>query len=428
MLYLIYEWWNEAFQSGAEWAQATSFLNLLKYITVRAGLACALTFVLSLAFGPWVIRKLISLKVGQPIRSAEEVHKLHELHGAKAGTPTMGGVLILGSVLVAVLLCGRVLNPFVAVTMFVMLGLGLLGFVDDFTKVKLKNSDGVSPRVKLSWQFGIAIVAALFLYAQPAVTGDANGAALGSDALQTVMVSTGEAESVSEEVDRYPPRGSAGYWLQVDGKAQPMSSSQLTAPIFKRPLFDMWFFAIPFFALIIIGASNAVNLTDGLDGLAAGCTITTGLAYAALAYLGGHLVLGFDYLHIAYHPMLSELAVVMLALVGASFGFLWFNSHPAKVFMGDTGSLAIGGALGTAAICTKQELLLVIIGWIFVMEALSVMIQVGSFKLRKKRVFAMAPIHHHFELRGWHESQVIVRFWIISILSAMLGLATLKII
>ncbi len=425
MLYAIYEWWYAALQNGAEWAETFSFLNILKYLTVRAALACMLTFSLSLVFGPWVIRQLISLKVGQPIRSAEKVHKLHEFHGAKAGTPTMGGVMILGSVLIAVLLCGRALNPFVAVTMFVMLGLGLLGFIDDYTKVKLKNSDGVSARAKLSWQFFIAMIAGCFLFFKPVVAGTLEAKEPKRSTIENVAIENAEAEG---NKDRFPPKDATGYWLQVDGKAQSMRSSELTAPVKKTPLFDLWYFAIPFFAVIIIGASNAVNLTDGLDGLAAGCTITTGLAYAVVAYLGGHLVLGFDYLHIAYNPMLGELAVVMMALVGASFGFLWFNSHPAKVFMGDTGSLAIGGVLGTAAICTKQELLLVVIGWVFVMESLSVMIQVGSFKLRKKRVFAMAPVHHHFELRGWHESQVIIRFWIISILCAMLGLATLKVI
>jgi phospho-N-acetylmuramoyl-pentapeptide-transferase len=425
MLYAIYEWWREAFTNGESWAESWSFLNILKYLTVRAALACMLTFILSLVFGPRVIRKLISLKVGQPIRSAEEVHKLHELHGAKAGTPTMGGVMILGSVLIAVLLCGRAMNPFVAVTMFVMLGLGLLGFIDDFTKVKLKNSDGVSAKGKLAWQFGTALVAGCFLFFKPEVAGTLDHSEPKRATIENVFVKDGD---VSEREDRYPPKDATGFWMQIDGKAERMSSSELTAPLVKKPLFDLWYLAIPFFAFIIIGASNAVNLTDGLDGLATGCTITTGLAYAVLAYLGGHLILGFDYLHIPYNPLLGELAVVMMALVGASFGFLWFNCHPAKVFMGDTGSLAIGGALGTAAICTKQELLLVIIGWVFVMEALSVMIQVGSFKLRKKRVFAMAPIHHHFELRGWHESQVIIRFWILSILCAMLGLASLKII
>lgn len=426
MLYAMYEWWYAALQDGAEWAERFSFLNLLKYLTVRAALACMLTFALSLFLGPRVIRKLISLKVGQPIRSAAEVHKLHELHGAKAGTPTMGGVMIIGSVLVAVLLCGRALNPFVAVTMFVMIGLGLLGFIDDYTKVKLKNSDGVSARTKLGWQFGIALVAGCFLFFKPEVAGTL--AAKEPKRATIENVENQDVATTKANEDRFPPKDATGYWVQVDGKAQAMRSSELTIPLAKTPLFDLWYLAIPFFAIIIIGASNAVNLTDGLDGLAAGCTITTGLAYAVVAYLGGHLVLGFDYLHMAYNPMLGELAVVMMAIVGASFGFLWFNCHPAKVFMGDTGSLAIGGAIGTAAICTKQELLLVIIGWVFVMEALSVIIQVGSFKMRKKRVFAMAPIHHHFELRGWHESQVIIRFWIISILCAMVGLASLKII
>lgn len=426
MLYAIYEWWFEALKSGEAWAAQCSFLNILRYLTVRAGLACVLTFSLSVLFGPKVIRKLISLKVGQPIRSAEEVHKLHELHGAKAGTPTMGGVMILFSVLIAVLLCGRAMNPFVAVTMFVMMGLGLLGFIDDYTKVKLKNSDGVSAKTKLGWQLAVALAAGCFLFFKAEVSGSQTDnnprrETIGQGAATPRTLSTADDE-------RFPPKGASGYWLQVSGQAQPVKSSELTAPFSKKPLFDLWYLSIPFFAFIIIGASNAVNLTDGLDGLAAGCTITTGLAYAVIAYLGGHLVLGFDYLHIPYNPLLGELTVVMMALVGAVFGFLWFNCHPAKVFMGDTGSLAIGGALGTAAICTKQELLLVVIGWVFVMEALSVILQVGSFKLRKKRIFAMAPIHHHFELRGWHESQVIIRFWILSILCAMVGLASLKIL
>jgi phospho-N-acetylmuramoyl-pentapeptide-transferase len=192
-------------------------------------------------------------------------------------------------------------------------------------------------------------------------------------------------------------------------------------------LIDLGIFVIPFFVLIIIGCSNAVNLTDGLDGLATGCTISVALSYSMLAYLAGHFFMATEYLVIPHNRYLAELAVFLMALAGAGFGFLWFNCHPAKVFMGDTGSLAIGGALGTAAICTKQELLLVIIGGVFVMEALSVMLQVGSFKLRKKRIFKMAPIHHHFELLGWHESQVIIRFWILSIMLALFGIALLKI-
>jgi len=387
MLYWIYEFWLSELKAGAEWAETFSFLRLLGYITVRAGLACLLTFNISVMMGPWVIRKLISLKVGQPIRSAAEVHKLNELHGGKAGTPTMGGVMILGTVLLAVLICGRPLNPFVAVTTCVMLALGMLGFVDDYTKVKLKSSDGVSGKTKLFWQFFVGMAAATFLYFKTQTPG-------------------------------------AGYAFG----GEPMAISEITFPLLKTSMVDIGFLCIPFFAIIIVGCSNAVNLTDGLDGLATGCTITVALTYAVIAYLAGHAYMAKEYLFIPYNTHVVELTVFLMALVGAGFGFLWYNCHPAKVFMGDTGSLAIGGALATAAICAKHELLLVIIGWVFVMEALSVIIQVTSFKLTGKRVFAMSPIHHHFELRGWHESQVIVRFWIISIFSGLVGIAILKIV
>ena len=206
-----------------------------------------------------------------------------------------------------------------------------------------------------------------------------------------------------------------------------MAISELGIPLLKEPFIDLSYIAIPFFIFIIIGASNAVNLTDGLDGLASGCTITTCIAYAIIAYIAGNII-AFSRFHIPFNPELSELAVFIMAMVGATFGFLWFNCHPARVFMGDTGSLAIGGSIGTMAICTKQEFLLVVIGFIFVMEAVSVILQVGSFKMRGKRIFKMAPIHHHFELKGWHESQVIIRFWILSIICAFIGLALLKVV
>ena len=403
MLYWIYEWWKAAFdaekaQGVQEWAHTFSFLNLLGYITFRAAVACLLAFVVSLMAGPRVIRRLISLKVGQPIRTAEEVHKLAELHGGKVGTPTMGGVLILGSVLIAVFVCAQPLNPFVAVCSCTMAALGLLGFCDDYKKVKQKKSDGVSARTKLFWQLVVAVVAACFIYFKKEISG--YGATPDELAINVAGFRLGD---------------------------QSIGIGQICFPLFKTGIIDLGFLVIPFFAAIIIGCSNAVNLTDGLDGLATGCTITVALAYAGLAYLAGHFYMAAEYLVIPYNRYIGELAVLLLALAGAGFGFLWFNCHPAKVFMGDTGSLAIGGALGTAAICVKQELLLVIIGGVFVMEAMSVMLQVGSFKLRKKRIFAMAPIHHHFELRGWHESQVIIRFWIISIMLALAGLALLKI-
>jgi phospho-N-acetylmuramoyl-pentapeptide-transferase len=390
MLPAIYDYWLNAYEHGEAWAVSCRFLNLFQYITFRAASAGLLAFILSLIVGPRVIRKLISLKVGQPIRTAAEVHKLAELHGGKIGTPTMGGVLILGTVLVSTLICSRPLNPFVAVCACTMSACGLLGLCDDYKKVKEKKSDGLSSRTKLGWQIFIALIAAAFVFFKPEISG----------------FGAGEARIAA---------GDAGFTL---GKGNPIGIGAICFPLFKIPLVDLGFLIIPFFALIIVGCSNAVNLTDGLDGLATGCTISTALAYSLLAYLAGH------YFMAVY---IGELAVFLMALVGASFGFLWFNCHPAKVFMGDTGSLAIGGALGTAAICTKQELLLVIIGGIFVMEAMSVILQVGSFKMRKKRIFRMSPIHHHFELLGWHESQVIIRFWILSIMFALFGLAILKI-
>ncbi len=403
MLPAIYDFWYHAFQaeqaSGQEgWAHAFSFLNLFQYITFRAATAGLLAFLLTVVFGNRVIRKLISMKVGQPIRTAEEVHKLAELHGGKIGTPTMGGVLIIGSVIIATLLCARPLNPFIAVCACTMAACGLLGFCDDYKKVKEKKSDGISSRKKLGWQLFIALVAACFIFFKPEISG------FGATPQQLAD-------------------GLAGYRLGQN----PIPVSAISFPLFKVPLIDLGWLIIPFFALVIVGCSNAVNLTDGLDGLATGTTVSVALSYAFLAYLAGHFYMATEYLVIPHNRYIGELAIFLMALVGAGFGFLWFNCHPAKVFMGDTGSLAIGGALGTAAVCTKQELLLVIIGGVFVMEAMSVILQVGSFKLRKKRIFKMSPIHHHFELLGWHENQVIIRFWIISIMLALFGLALLKI-
>jgi len=406
MLYWIYQWWADAMayenvHDIEGWAHSFRALNLLQYITFRAALACLLSFVLSLFFGEYLIRKLISLKLGQPIRSAAEVHKLNELHGGKAGTPTMGGVLILGTVIVSTFICARPFNPFVTVCACTMIGLGLLGFCDDYRKVKLRSSDGISARAKLGWQLGIALVAAFFICYKMEISG------------------FGAPANAAETLE-YPP----GFRL---GDTR-LGIGEICFPLFKTPLVDLRWLTIPFFALIIVGCSNAVNLTDGLDGLATGCTISSGMAYATLAYLAGHYYMSVEYLVIPHNPYVGELSVFLMSLVGAAFGFLWYNCHPARMFMGDTGSLAIGGALGTAAICVKQELMLVIIGAIFVAEAMSVIMQVGYFKMTGKRIFKMSPIHHHFELSGWHESQVIVRFWILSIFFALGGLALLKIL
>ncbi|MEY4483339.1 MAG: hypothetical protein RL693_791 [Verrucomicrobiota bacterium] len=386
MIHWLTELRNSADASGHSLMDADSvvfkLLNILHYHTLRAGGAFLTSFVLSLLFGEKVIRKLISLKVGQPIRSKEEVQKLFDLHGKKAGTPTMGGVLMIGTFVASVLLWVDWSNGAIWICLGTTLLLGALGFWDDYEKVAKKNSKGVSARMKLAWQFIVAITAAvLFAYVLP---------------------------------------GGSTY----DGHE--ISYRSLFIPFFKEPLiFDMGIFAIFFFALIIVGASNAVNLTDGLDGLATGCSISTGLAYAAFCYLVSNIKYA-KFLFIPYFHLADEMTIVAMALVGACFGFLWFNCQPAKMFMGDTGSLALGGAIATLAIACKQELLLVIVGGVFVMEAASVIIQVISFKTRGKRVFRMAPIHHHFELGGWQESQVVVRFWMISIILALISLATLK--
>lgn len=385
-------------------------LNLLHYHTLRAGAACITAFLLSLLFGERVIRKLISLKIGQPIRSKEEVQKLFDLHGKKAGTPTMGGVLILATFVLSVLLWTDWASGLSWICLGTTLLLGLLGFWDDYEKVARKNSKGVSARMKLMWQFSVALVAgALFAYAVPnpsMVTGRAN-----------IDGKPGAPIDVTYSAQNSSPQDAR----------HPISYRSLSLPSFKDPVIaDMGWFAVALFALIIVGASNAVNLTDGLDGLATGCTVTTGIAYALFCYLASNIIYA-KFLFIPYVAQADELTIVAMAMVGACLGFLWFNCQPARMFMGDTGSLALGGCIATLAIGCKQELTLVLVGGVFVMEAASVILQVASFKLRGKRIFRMSPIHHHFELGGWQESQVVVRFWMLSLLFAVLGLATLKI-
>jgi phospho-N-acetylmuramoyl-pentapeptide-transferase len=349
--------------------------NVFLYVTFRAIAAAVTAFLLTLIFGNFIIRRLIALKLGQPIRGAAEVHRLAELHGGKQGTPTMGGVLVIGSVFVSSLIWARLDNRFVWLVLFCMIYLGALGFADDYLKVTKKKSDGISGRIKLVFQIALAtIVTAVFLTSP---------------------------------------------LLEVQARS-------LYVPFVKAPVIaNMGWFTFIFFLLVIVGSSNAVNLTDGLDGLAIGCTITVAFAYALLSYAAGNFRIA-EYLQVPFYPFAGELTVVCSALIGAGLGFLWFNCFPAKVFMGDTGSLSIGGMIGVVAICCKQELLLVVVGGVFVIEAVSVILQVMSFKLTGKRIFVMSPLHHHFELTGWKENTVIVRFWILSIIFALLGLATLK--
>jgi len=374
MMYYLYK----LSETGPEWLHG---FNVFQYITFRAMAAAMTSFLLCILLGHWVIRRLISLKLGQPIRTADEVHKLFELHGKKAGTPTMGGVLIHGAVIVSTLLWARPDNMAVWLLVFTIVACGALGFWDDWLKVSKKNSGGISERTKLFGQIAVAGVVAAFFLLNPAT--------------------------------------------EIQARA-------LYVPFYKAPVIEnLGWWSVVFFGLVIVGTSNAVNLTDGLDGLAAGCTATSALAFGVLSYASGNVKIA-QYLQIPYYPFAGELSIVCLALAGASVGFLWFNAHPAQMFMGDTGSLAIGGLLGVVAICCKQELLLVLVGGVFVIEATSVLIQRIVFKVTKRlygegrRVFKMAPIHHHFELKGWPENVVIVRFWILSILFALLGLATLK--
>ncbi len=347
-----------------------SALRVFQYITFRGAYATITALLISFIFGGWVIRRLHALQLGERIREDGPA-----THQAKAGTPTMGGVLILTAIVVPTLLWADLTNRYVLLALLATVWMGLLGFIDDYLKVVKKRPKGMIGRVKLAGQVGYGIVLSLLLLA-----GN------GNDPLVT----------------------------------------STTVPFLKSALPDLGLFYVPLIILVVAGTSNAVNLTDGLDGLAIGlCALAFG-AFAGLSYVSGNRIFA-GYLNIPYLPGAGELTIYCLAVVGAALGFLWFNAHPAQVFMGDTGSLALGGALGTVAILVKRELLLPLIGGIFVLEALSVMAQVASFRWRGgRRILRMAPIHHHFELLGWSETQVVVRFWIVGILLLLLSLSTIK--
>lgn len=350
-------------------------LRLFQYLTLRMVMAAATALIIGFLVAPPLFRFLRNLKASQSLRTAEEVGKLADLHAKKKDTPTMGGLMIYISVTVSALLWARP-SIYLLVVLLVYTGLTIIGFLDDYLKVSKKNSKGLSSRWKLIGQALITILALGFL--------------LGSPSTHAEM-------------------------------------SEFWTPFYKLPLMvemPIWF-AFIFFFLVMAGSSNAINLTDGVDGLAIGCTVTVAMAYGIMAYAAGNVIIS-NYLLISYIPGVGELAVVCAALVGGSLAFLWFNSHPAEVFMGDTGSLALGGLIGTIAFIIHQPLTLIVVGGIFVLEAASVILQVGSFKLRGKRIFRMAPLHHHFELLGWHESKVVIRFWIISLIFAIAGLSTLK--
>ena len=388
--------------SLASWLQAHypdqfGFLRVFQYHTFRAVRAAMTALLIGLAFGPWVIRRLTELKIGQPIREYGV-----QSHMVKRGTPTMGGVLVLIGIAIATLLWSDWSNRFVWIVMLVTIGFGAIGWVDDWRKVVQKNPEGMPSGEKYFWQSAIGLVAALYL---------------------AFTVSETSNLRVLELFLR---------WVQSGFSNDLPPKADLIVPFVKTisyPLGVFGFIALTYF--VIVGASNAVNLTDGLDGLAIMPVVMVGGALGVFAYMTGNSVFS-RYLLIPYIPGAGELLVFCAAMAGAGLAFLWFNTHPAQVFMGDVGALSLGAALGTIAVITRQEIVLGIMGGVFVAEALSVMLQVGWFKYTKKktgtgrRILKMAPLHHHFEKSGWKETQVVVRFWIITMLLCLVGLASLK--
>ncbi|MBS1163240.1 MAG: phospho-N-acetylmuramoyl-pentapeptide-transferase, partial [Burkholderiaceae bacterium] len=377
-----------------EWlARDIRAFNVFSYLTLRAVLAAGTALVIGLLAGPWVIRKLTEMKIGQAIRAEGP-----QSHLSKSGTPTMGGALILISIGVTTLLWADLANRFVWVVLLVTLGFGWVGWVDDYRKVVRRNPKGMSAREKYLWQSLIGLAAAFYLAFAIAAPN--------SEKLLPLM----------------------WQWLSNGFELDLPARSDLIVPFFKNYAYPMGVFGFVILSyLVIVGTSNAVNLTDGLDGLAILPASMIGAALGIFAYVIGRADFS-RYLLFPFIPGAGELVIICAAIAGSGLAFLWFNAYPAQVFMGDVGALALGGALGTIAVITRQEIVLFIMGGVFVAETVSVMLQVGYFKLTGgKRIFRMAPLHHHFELSGWKENQVVVRFWIITIMLVLVGLSTLKI-
>tara|TARA_R110001592_G_scaffold356543_2_gene658639 strand:+ start:6788 stop:7870 length:1083 start_codon:yes stop_codon:yes gene_type:complete len=357
-------YWLSSFLS-----ESMSFLSVFQYLTLRGILGVITALLISLWVGPKMIKKLSQYQIGQSVRDDGP-----KSHLSKAGTPTMGGALIIVAVAISTLLWGDLANRYLWITLFVTLSFGMIGWVDDYRKVVEKNSKGLSAKEKYFWQSVCGLLAAVMLFASATLPQETN----------------------------------------------------LIVPVFKDVVFELGPMFILLTYFVIVGTSNAVNLTDGLDGLAIMPTVLVAGALGIFAYASGNSVFA-NYLHIPYLPGAGELIVFCGALLGAGLGFLWFNTYPAQVFMGDVGALALGAALGVVAVIVRQEIVLFIMGGVFVMETVSVILQVASFKLTGRRIFRMAPLHHHFELKGWPEPRVIVRFWIITVILVLIGLATLKV-
>jgi len=346
-------------------------LNIFRYITFRSGMAAVTTFLLCIVFGQIFIDQLKKMKIKE-VAKRKDCPDLDQFQNAKEGTPTMGGLFIIGSIIVSVLLWADLTNRYILLTLLTSIWLAVLGWVDDYVKLTKKEGRGLTKKTKLLWQIMLGCFIGSYVFFNPD------------------------------------------------------TSTKLDIPFLKNLVINFGLFYIPFVAIIVIGTSNAVNLTDGLDGLAIGCVLIVTLTLSILCYITGNFNFS-DYLYVPYIAGAGELTVFCAAIMGASLGFLWFNCYPATVFMGDVGSLSLGGTLGVIAILIKKELLLILMGGIFVIEALSVILQVISVKFRGKRIFKVSPLHHHFQLSGWNESKIIIRFWIVAIILALLTLTTLKI-
>lgn len=345
--------------------------NIFRYITFRAAMAAVTSFGLCIVFGPFFIRKLKQLKI-QEIAKREDCPDLDQFQNSKEGTPTMGGIFVIGSIVLAIILWADLSNPFIFITLLSCLCLMLLGGFDDYIKLTKRGQRGLKKRTKLFWQILSGGVIGLYIFVHPNM------------------------------------------------------STELSFPLIKDFLPNLGLFYILLVTIVLVGSANAVNLTDGLDGLAIGCVLIVSLGLGILSYITGHLNFS-EYLFIPYVAGAGELSIFCAAIMGASLGFLWFNCHPATIFMGDVGSLPLGGTLGIIAVLIKKELLLILLGGIFVIEALSVILQIFSVKIRGRRIFKVSPLHHHLQLSGWHESKIIIRFWIVAIILALLTLVTLKI-
>ena len=355
----------------AQFREQIFALNIFRYITFRAGMAAVTTFLLCIIFGPVLIKLLKKMKVKE-IARRKDCPALHVFHDSKEGIPTMGGIFIVASILLSVFLWADISNAYIKLAAFTCLWLAVLGWVDDYIKLTKPPREGITKRTKLIWQMMLGCFIGSYVYFNPD------------------------------------------------------TSTKLDIPFLKNVVLDLGIFYIPFVALIVVGTSNAVNLTDGLDGLAIGCVLIFTMTLAILCYLTGHISFS-DYLFIPFVHGAGELTVFCAAIMGASLGFLWFNCYPASVFMGDVGSLSLGGTLGVIAVMIKKEMLLIVLGGVFVIEVVSVILQILSVKFRGKKIFKMSPIHHHLQLSGWKESKIIIRFWILAVILALITLTTLKI-